>query len=124
MMTLKFIHEGWIIKKLLAIPGCPRSNTCICHSIAAVSKHTLLVTASKRKSSQCIESIVDLGKSTLTYDVKGNLTWQIKKGKCTVNMGEGEANVTACFILNVKLRNIMGTPFNPFGWTYWGTHQS
>ncbi len=117
---LKVYPWRWIIKNLLAIPGCLRSNTCICHSIAVVSKHTLLVSASKRKSSQflaCIESIVDLGKSTLTNDVKGNLTWQTNKRKCTINMGEGEANVTACFILNVKLRNVMGTPFNFFGWT-------
>jgi hypothetical protein len=69
----------------------------------------------------CIESLVDLGKSTLTYDVKGNLTWQTNKGKCTINMGEGEVNMTACFILNVKLRNVMGMPFNPFGWMYWRT---
>jgi hypothetical protein len=92
--------------------------------IAVVSKHALLVAASKRKSSQflaCIESVIDLGKSTLTYDVKGNLTWQMNIGKCTVNTGEGEANVTACFILNGKLRHVMGTSFNPFGWTYWRT---
>ncbi len=36
-------------------------------------------------------------------------------------MGEGEANVTNRFILNVKLRNMMGTPFYPFGWMYWRT---
>jgi hypothetical protein len=109
---------------LLAIPGCLRSNTCIHHLIAIVSKHTFLVTASKRKTLQflaCIESIVDLRKSTLTYDSKGNLTWQTNKGKCTVNTGEGEANVTAYFILNVKLSNMMGAPFNPFGWAYWRT---